>query len=837
MVTAASDNDSVLSAYAQDPKSVAPGEIANAAQGVITSVAARKSVPRSTIQITQRALASLFQSPHPDVIPNLLPVCDGNVPYENVDHFVLCTAAWKALSAAVVHQFSANSVPVALLLQIIVNAAQAAFSMVLRIVAMLQAADASGSASVARWTKVAKFFTLHATRCAQVLSRTNHTASVIADEPTKKLFTDVCAHAMRLLGLLSYACFFSHHEFLAIREDITTGLSPLVTSLTRSLLTTLCISIEQDSPTFALSVLETTHKSFSNPSLFVVDKSTPCPPALLHLFATLQLMRYAASEPSKVTTDANRKGGRDFRALRHIFRPSLCPALFCSLDTCYDKVVTLRERKSQTPLIVTIASVAAECFAVLDLYEAQSNENLTTSLRDSLLIEMSAVNPARALVAAEGLCQIFRALLSRKKPEQVRHCVGLYAGVLKCSQMALTLRSAHAESRWLPLAARMGLLCVDDEGVLSRAFNESRGNSDSYEIELNKRVFHDLFLLRLIHALCCGSSINTDSGSRNAVRRFSSVTEILKCFNLNIGQLNRFVSDILGKRRFDDDLVQCALALTPYVMNKERGCDTVTGCLRQGSISAAAFCTGVHLIQPTNTDVESVSGLIKEARSYVDRYGVVVCAATSAFVSRGVSQSGIVERPALLSEFLGLLRMSVEKVITTGGDEHNAATITALSGSVYYHAAIALSSVTPIATRIRIDVSKIVGNDVLSVIERSQERHMELKHRIRSQGDDDWATILREKEHITTETSACRRGGTRRSRRSPGQTDACVAATSQIEAVQSAREQLVDLLGEMVTVAVSEGDNAGNRRTGLIMELGELRRTVDFIEDWCRNGK
>lgn len=832
MVTAAADNDSVLSAYVQDSASVSPAHVASAIQSVIISVAARKSVSKSTIKTAQNVLASLFQSPHPDIIPRLLLVCDGGVPYDNVDHFVLCTAAWKALSAAVIQEFSSNQMPASTLLKMIASATQAAFSMVLRVVSMVQALASSGGSSVARWVKVAKFFALHATRGAQVLSRTNDGASVMIDEGTKKLFADACGHAIRLLGLLAFACFSSDHEFRAIRDDLITGLSPLVTSLTRSLLTTLCFTIDQDSPKFALSVLDTTHKSFSNPSIFVVDKYPPCSPELLHLFATLQLMRYAASEPSKLTNETNGKTDRDFRALRHIFRRSLCAALFSTLDTCYDKIVTLRERTSQTPFIVVIASVAAECFTAVDLNEVKGIETSITSLQDALFVEMSSVNPARALVAVEGLCQILRVLLAKRKPEQSHRCVGLLVGVMKCSQMALTLRSAHAESRWIPLAARMGHLCINEEGMLLRAFNESCKQTAS---NLNKHAFHDPFLLRLIYKLCHNSPLSTDIGTKNDASCALSLSRILKCFNLDMGQFKHFVVDILNKKCIDDDLVQCALALVPYVMDRMHGSSVVVGCIRQGGLSAAAFCVGMHTLQPANIDTGSLSGLVKDARSYVDRCGVVVCAAVSAFVSRGVSHAGIVERPAMLSELLGLLRMSVEKVATTGGDERDAAAITALSGAVYYHAAIALSSVTSTVTRNRVDVNSVVGENVLMVIEKSQERHMELKNRAGAQGDDDWATVLREKDHIAAETNACRRGGTRLQKKSTHGGN--VVAVSRLETIQGVRESLAGLLGEMVTAVASEGDNSANWRTSLIAELNELRRTVNFIEDWCDKEK
>lgn len=836
MVTAAADNDTVLSAYIQDSASVTPAHVATAIQSVIISVAARKSVSKSTIKAAQNVLALLFQSPHPDIIPCLLLVCDSGVPYDNVDHFVLCTAAWKALSAAVIQEFSSNQMPASTLLQMIANATQATFSMVLRVVSMVQALTSSGSGSVARWVKVAKFFALHATRGAQVLSRTNDGASVMIDEGTKKLFADACGHAIRLLGLLTFACFSSDHEFRAIRDDLITVLSPLVTSLTRSLLTTLCLTIDQDSPKFALSVLDTTHRSFSNPSIFVVDKNPPCPPELLHLFATLQLMRYAASEPSKLTNETKGKTDRDFRALRHLFRRSLCAALFSTLDTCYDKIVTLRERNSQTPFIVVIASVVAECFAAVDLNEVKGIETSVTSLQDALFVEMSAVNPARALVAAEGLYQILRVLLARRKSEQSHRCVGLLGSVMKCSQMALNLRSAHAESRWIPLAARMGHLCIDEEGMLLRALKESCKHSASAKTDLNNRAFHDLFLLRLIHALCHNSPLSTGIGAKNETSCVIHLPRILKCFDLDTEQFKHFVVDILNKKCIDDDLFQCALALAPYAMDKKHGSSVAVSCMKQGGLSAAAFCVGMHTLQPANIDNNLLSGLVKDAKSYVDRYGVVVCAAVSAFVSAGVSHAGIVERPALLSELLGLLRMSVEKVATTGGDERDAAAITAISGAVYYHAAIALSSVTSTATRNCIDVNSVIGENVLMVIEKSQERHMEFKNRTDAQGDDDWATILREKDHIAAETSACRRGGTRFQKKS-GHIGGDVAAASRLEMIQGFRESLTGLFREMVTARASECDNADNRRYGLIAELSELRRTVNFIEDWCDKEK
>lgn len=837
MVTSAPGGYDILSAYANEPTSVSPTEVAGAVERVITAVATPNSVTKATIKVTQTVLASLFQSPHPDIIANLLPVCDLGVPFDNVDQFVLCTAAWKALSAAVVHKSSVKVLSVPTLLKIIEKALSAGFSMLLRAVSMVHPSPPSGTGNVGRWMKVAKFFVLHATRCVQVFSQICNSASITEDSRTKELFSGAFGHALRLLGLLGYACFLSDHEFRAIRDDLTTGLSHLVTSLIRSLLTTFCMLIKEGPPTFAMSVLDATHKSFANPSLFLVDKSTPCSPPLLHVFTTLQIMRYAASDPSSITDESNGKSNRDFRALRQIFRRSLCPTLFCALDDCYDKIVTVREKTSQNPLIVTIASVAAECFAVIELNVGQTIEKSEASLLDALLMQMSAVNPARAFVAAEGLFQIFRAFLARYKPGQSCHCTDLATSIMACSRMAFALRSAHAESRWLPLAARVGLLCVAQDDMLVRALGGSRSHSGSAGNGSNERSMHDLFKLRLVQAMCLVSSGNTEDDTKEDKSDPACLSAILKCVGLDTEQVQKFVVEALSMSDVGDGLTQCAVALAPHVMGRKRATEVVGRHFTLGGMSATAFCTGLNVMQPVFLHDDLISGVVKVTKLSVVRHGVAVYGAISSFISRGMGQAGVTERPALLSGLVELLLMLIPTVLRTGGNENDAIIINPMLGCVFFHAASALSSFESIMTQRGTHMNDYIGNNMMSaltVLDETRKRHLELERRLKGEGDDDWVIVSREADQITAETRACRRGGKRHVLGKAGSSTGAAVAGNITETVGGIRESLVGLLGDVVNGA-TKGDSVDIRRTGLMAELNEMRRTLGCIEDWCNN--
>lgn len=829
----------VLTTFVQNSESVPARDVADAIQRIITTLSKSESVPKETVKVAQHALATLFQAPNPDIIPSLLPVCQLDVSSQAVDMFVLCTAAWKALSAAVVHSVPLQTVSSPIVFQVIASATNASCTMLLRGVAFSNVADSSGKNGVGRCVKIAKFYALHATRCTKAFVAATSNDKSFLDDSNAQSFTDLFGSVLRLTGLLSFVLCHNNSHLISVREELVSSLAPPVTSLMSSTISMLCPCLEREKSLQAINVFSNALKSFSNESFFKLDNSMACPPSLLQLFATLHVMRYVASKcsmPIHNQTDSGRKD--DVLRLRHIFKRNLCPPFFTALDGCYNEVVSVRVESSPVPLLSTVASSAAECFSKIDVCGINSVEQSATRLRDSLLIEMSAVNPARAFVASEGLIRIFFKLVT--DPDRSVERFELLSKILRCCRMAFAMQSAHADSRWLRLAARCGVLSLQDEGLLLRAVKSSRmrtlPNDDSGVI-FN---LHDVFLLRLVHAMYRHTLLSKDEGNDAQASSFLTVSKVLECLQMKLPEVQALVTACLQGDNCNYEVTQCSLALASCVLDDASASNIVATFLLHKGQELSSFCVGLHAIQPLLLDADRLNGVVTEARNYVKQYGVVVCVPAAAFVLRAVKKGGK-RSEQMTAEMLRLLRLTVEKVMSTGGNEKQRVVENALSGTVLYLAAEALSLIGSTVSQCGgVDVSKILGDQVLREIEKAQERKMELTQRIDSGVEDDWLNASKERAQIEAEKAACGGGGggggNQKMENLVLQHQACNSVNTELGAAQSARESLLRLLGMIVRGQLPGSGLSEKRQEGIMGELEELQNLLHCVELWCLNG-
>lgn len=472
-----SQDNTTLSSFLDSRAAEFAEEAAKTVARVAHAATTGVNVEKQSVQLAKNTLILLCEQPSAAVLPHLIPLCEQVVPMTVIDAFVLCTTAWKVVCATLTKCKDDDAVMVACnTLHIMQCACRCALDMLTP-----QFTDNQSAAGhVSRCIRVVKFYCAHAKRCAELVAQISKPC--IRVDADRINFSDIAATVFRLIAALT--------QISATQSD--SGLPDQIQTeiggpITKTAADTLAIFL-RFLPAL-LSSSGTCATALINDSLQLVGDATALEKnaasrvfdaQLMRLFTVLHLMRFGAS-----SLDQN---GYDW--LHQFFKSSLCRNLFESLDGAYDSIVTLRHPSTGIPILHSVYTIAAQSLVATPQYV-----NL-----NGLLMEMSARNPARATVSSNILKSLYV-----DTPHLRKHII---RAVVRCARGAWALRSAHFESRWLPLAtliAEKSFRRPEAPGLefdLLTALHVSRDQTPVIGPSPRGLSLKDAFSIRIVAALC-----------------------------------------------------------------------------------------------------------------------------------------------------------------------------------------------------------------------------------------------------------------------------------------------------------------------------------------------
>lgn len=802
MVTTGASDAAFLASFVQSPTTVSAEQAASRVRHIIAAAASPSGATPASVQVAKQALQQFFKSPSHTIISHLLPACEDHVSCHLLDVFILSTAAWKAVTAAALQSVGEGTVDAATSLRILGFAIRSALSMLLRAVSVSK--SPSGGEDVVRHVKIAKFYSLNAMRCAKAFS-----TNIAIHAQLHECFSEVVMMALRIVGVLSYILLMQPPSMCTVWQELKNEIAPLIAGTFRSVLVLLRSLFDGDVISESISLVAKCVKEFSNSAAFEVDGCTPVRPPLLRTFGVLHFMRYAACDNNLSDSGNN----EDMTVLRALFHPVFCPALFASLDMNYESFLTLREPTSHTPLIQTVSQVAAECLAIVNIHGGPKNCEVGV-FENALLGEMSAVNPLRAYVAAETLVKIFEGL----HPWSERY-VQLLITVLSCARVSYTLDSEHADCRWLNLATRLAILCVQEEGLLLYALVVSRAESTT---RCEKRIcLSDAFALRIVAAVCELVTTRKQGNGGADITQLSmdsshDITTVLQALKLERSALQTFVKKCLTDGSGESELTVIALLLLPHTFDSMSASTLLVNFIKRDT-GAFFFNTALNMLQPSCMQPESMKESFQASSNAVKKHGLLVCACVAAFMSRWVHDSRKNAHSMDMTSLSGLLQEVINAVQRENG-QTNTPDQAALRGATLHHAAQILSRCGSIYQN---NQSLKLAHAQLSVVEDAHAR-WQLFEQLKK--DEHGSTRDLDKEHdliAAEKVFACRRGD--RNAMPLSRNDSSV-----LENVRCARESLVQVLASIC----KNGPAGAHRRDDIVSEIESLRYMITCASRW-----
>lgn len=804
MSATAPNEAAVLTAFLQSPSTVSAEQAAESVHAVIAKAAGPSGAPPATVQLAQRVLVHLFKTPSLDVIPHLLPACECHIASRVLDVFVLSTAAWKAVTVAALHAVRQHTVDDSIALRILSFSMRAALSMLLRAVAFSRQPAAIAIPDVARHVKIAKFYALNAMRCAAAFATV-----VVIQAQLYKRFADVVTAVLRLVGLVSYMLLMCQAQLSTVFDQLKNEIAPLISATLLSVLAMLRPMFSSDDLHNANSFVSKCFQNFAADSAFEIDESVPVVPSLPRLFSILHVMRHAACDIT--STESN--PAEDVRFLRTLFHPVFCPILFDSLSANYEQLVTLRVSASAVPLIQVVTNAAAECLAITDVY-GDLKTGRVASNQISLLIEMSAVNPLRAHLAADALTRIFTIL-----PSAAERRVQLFTAVTSCARMAHALGSAHAHSRWIPLVARLALLSPNDDDLLLRGLGASRVGPAQPTRDM-KISMSDSFALRVIASVCrhisAGQHSIAEKGSTKdaASDHESDVMGVLRKAKLDRTTLRAFVQKCIANASGDSEAAGAALELVPFVLDTMSTSLLLVNFMKKG-VNASLFCAAINMLQPAYMQETAIHSTVQTSSAAVNRHGEVVCAVVAGFIARAARAMCNKGSKVELRGLSRLLQVAIE-TSQRANNKGNNPVASALYGATMHHAAEILSLVGSLRGN---GERLALAEAQLSAVEDAQSRWQQYDMQ-RAKNDDGSVDLAKEATWIALEKVSCKQGS-RRNVVCPKR------SASAIESVRTVREGVVELLENVL------GDNGGKLGEDVAVEIEGLRCMVNCVSHWA----
>lgn len=472
-----SQDNTTLSSFLDSRAAESAEEAAKTVARVAHAAATGGNVEKQSVQLAKNTLLLLCEQPSKAVLPHLIPLCEQVVPMTVIDAFVLCTTAWKVVCATLTKCKDDDAVMAACnTLHIMQCACRCALAMLVRSFTD----NHSTVGHVTRCIRVVKFYCAHAKRCTELVAQISKSCvEVTAD---KCNFSDMAATVFRLVAALTQISVTQSTSALPdpIRAEISGPITKTAAD-TLAIFLRFLPALLASSGTCATTLMTNSLHLVGDAAALEGDAARRLLDVqLMRLFMVLHLMRFgASSSPDQNVYD-----------WLHQFFKSLCRSLFESLDGAYDSIVTLRHPSTGIPILHSVYTIAAQSLVATPQYVHLNG----------LLMEMSARNPARATVSAEILKSLYADTAHVRKP--------IIQAVVRCARAAWALRSAHFETRWLPLATLIAEKSFEVSGAsklefdLLTALHVSGDQTPLIGPSPRGLSLNDAFSVRIVAALC-----------------------------------------------------------------------------------------------------------------------------------------------------------------------------------------------------------------------------------------------------------------------------------------------------------------------------------------------
>lgn len=276
----------------------------------------------------------------------------------------------------------------------------------------------------------------------------------------------------------------------------------------------------------------------------------------------------------------------------------------------------------------------------------------------------------------------------------------LLCSVLICARRAWALRSAHADTRWIPLSARLTKRSLNICGdmlrsvlVFTRAAPSVDRNgdnvSDGSNIDNNMMFMSDAFVLRLMAAICEMISTGCDSAGASDTRNSESdknaeTARLFKAFKLEKTVLQTVVKKGMMESCGDGELCESMLKLVPFIFDGMTASSLLCSFISKQKLSASTFCIALNGIQVSCTQVQCIQDVCKVGSDFVRRYGGYICVSTCKFASRAMASMASNEKGSgCVSE---LISLCVQTAIRDYDMNHDDAKSAAVRGATLFYA-------------------------------------------------------------------------------------------------------------------------------------------------------
>lgn len=627
---AASDAE-LLQAYAADPARL------RASRAAVAAAAARALVTRgSSLQAARTALLALTGDPphdQPSALEPLLDLASAGTSVDDAIAFTSATAAWKALTLSIITSPTPAVCDLAMRKRLLLTAAMSASTVLEEITETLLSSAAHVDDSAALPTSIARHVTVlrfHVTNLARYARR-------FMEQSTLLTASDACVPAtLRLLSMVLYTTVLKIDSISAnFSSDIDRQVLTPAAAAARAVLI-MCrdpaqvasaldasygvavggLSQEQLSGrlvavAYFARMAETEGVSANVASLKNVNASADVRSEFActgsgtprdDLEISVITPQSAAHGPSVASP------GALHNLLLNSSLPVVLPLIFQLTSYLYVTAFNVRTRVGGHSLASIAISAAVSCAS-----RSRDEQRVVVFM----LEHISSRNTLVSHVAAETIVSI----ASRIKE--------VFDTVMRVARIALAADLKCAESRWVALAARIGVWqCQADREYANMSLFSSTSNNgvqlDTMDEDSLSQVLCDNAGLRVLAEMCrivscmdAGYALQSEGGDEKKM----SVDVVLNCLGLPIERLAAFCKrTLLGSSHVGRVSVPCMLLL-PYLGDTRAVTGAAVACLKRGTTSDHLAIATLRSISPQNMPESSLRIVATELPRLVARHG------------------------------------------------------------------------------------------------------------------------------------------------------------------------------------------------------------------------
>jgi hypothetical protein len=315
--------------------------------------------------------------------------------------------------------------------------------------------------------------------------------------------------------------------------------------------------------------------------------------------------------------------------LRLAVAPFILPLIFQLADRVYASAFRVHLRVSERTLASLVAAAVGDCAAqAVDV--VSDNDTCALTVTTAVLLEhISRYNPLVAHVAAEGLLALLQHLDSATQRQ-----LTLFYTVMAVTRLSLAADLACAEAQWVPLACQMAeyLLSVnclhasDLFPLFPAAYLREEPRSKEGTPSIVDSMFCDVAALRVLAGLMLACGLNEP--------REKQPNEILQQLCVPLDKLGGFTRMSLLGNSQGGRVAEACVHLLPHVCDPRSAAGAALVCFKRPACSTSLVISALNTLNPALMPEASLRAVASEASRAMQRHGPRIYPAIVALVSR-----------------------------------------------------------------------------------------------------------------------------------------------------------------------------------------------------------